>query len=404
MRSRKNLFLILLLALTVLCLSSCQESNESKYKNAQDLLFKGQYEEAIKKFEELADFEQAASYLTYCKAIQAGLDGNFKDAASAFEELANFEESTHYKAYYQTRYNEEEAVAKGAEAWKEKLHVATGYEALGVFLDSKDRADRLRQEVYDLAVKHATELDYEAALEKLTALEEFGDSRSLIEHYTDVQTKEYLVSGLHWERKIQIEENVAYSESGWDIPEGAEGIEEKEEIHHYERTVDHYEPATVMRSKREIDHYKKYSTYGEKGNGISGEIVFSSPVYTMKNYVDIIAAPVYSQSPVYQTKYYYNLRHWIQTREAVNSGDDHSATWPEIQLSEYEREGERTDYYTFTITTDEKGSTRTFLVPEEIWNGIETDGKIYLTVIKSQNTEFLSNKAGEKIADLIEYK
>ncbi len=402
MRSRKKLVLILLLALTVLCLSSCQESNESKYKSAQDLLSKGQYEEAIKKFEELAEFEQAASYLAYCKAIQAGTSGNFKDAVSQFEALADFEESVQYKTYYQTRISEDEIGAKGAEAWEDKLAVATAYESIGEFQDSKERADKLRQEVHDLAVNDATELDYEAAITKLTALGEFGDSKSLIDHYNDVQTKEYNVSGLHWERKIQIEENVAYGESGWELPEGAELAEQKEEIHHYESTVDHYEPASIVRSQKVVDHYDKYPTYGDKGNGIFGEIVFSKPVYEMKDYIDTIAAPIYSQSPVYQTKYYYNLRHWVQTREVESSGDDHSAAWPETNLSEYEREGEKTDFYTFTITTDAEGNTRTFVVSEDIWNGIEADGKVYLTVIKSQNTEFLSDKAGEKKADLVE--
>ncbi len=197
---------------------------------------------------------------------------------------------------------------------------------------------------------------------------------------------------------------MAYGESGWELPEGAELTEQKEEIHHYESTVDHYEPASIMRSQRAVDHYDKYPTYGDKGNGSFGEIVFSRPVYSMKNYVDTIAAPVYLQSPVYQTKYYYNLRHWVQTREVESSGDDHSAAWPETKLSEYEREGEKTDFYTFTITTDPEGSTRTFIVSEEIWNGIEADGKVYLTVIKSQGAEFLSDKAGEKKTDLIESK
>lgn len=404
MRSRKKLLLILFLALTVLCLSSCRESNESKYKSAQELLSKGQYEDAIKKFEELADFEQASSYLAYCKAIQTGMAGNYRDAVSQFEALADFENSAVFSTYYQARISEDEAAAKGAAAWEDKLAIASTYESIGTFQDSKDRADKLRQEVYDLAVTEAAELDYESAIAKLSALGEFGDSKLLIDHYNDVQTKEFTVSGLHWERKILIEENVAYGESGWELPEGAELTEQKEEIHHYENAVDHYEPASIVRSQRVIDHYEKYSTYGDKGNGIYGEIVFSRPVYSMKNYVDTIAAPVYSQSPVYQTKYYYNLRRWTQTREVEGSGDDHAAAWPETNLTEYEREGEKTDLYTFTITTDAEGNTRTFAVSGDVWDGIEMGGKVYLTIVKSQSSEYLSDKAGEKKSDLTERK
>lgn len=396
MRSRKSLSVLLFLVAALLCLSSCQESNESRYDKAKELAAKGQYAEAAEKFTELADFEKSGMYVTYCNALIAGESGDFEKAAEQLAGLAGFEESASYKAYYETRIAENGISGSADDAWTELLKVADAYTSLGTFRDSALRAENCRKIIYDAAAGNAADLDYDSAITKLEKLADYRDSASLIKHYNDVRTYEYDVTGFRWERTVQIEENIAYPESGWELPENAELTDQREEIHHYESAVNHYEPAAVTMSRREIDHYESYPVFSD----VSGEIVVKQPVYAYRSYVDTIAAPVFEQIPVYQTKYYYNVRRWSQTRMAESGAEDHRAAWPDAGLSEYEREGEKTGTYSFTVKRDDR--ERTLLVDEDTWNGIEEDGKVYLTVVHSAAEEYLSTKEGEKIADIRE--
>ena len=59
MRHIKKIAFLIVLLLFVLLLSGCQESDETKYKNAQSLLAKGEYAEAANKFDELGSYEEA---------------------------------------------------------------------------------------------------------------------------------------------------------------------------------------------------------------------------------------------------------------------------------------------------------------------------------------------------------
>lgn len=401
MRSAKKLSILLLLLTVVFCLSSCKESDESKYGKAKEMVAGGQYAEAVAKFEELADYEQTAQYVSYCNAILAGESGEYRKAADALAVLSGFEDSATYMRYYETKIAENEIKADISESWMDCLSAAEAYDTLGTFRDSREHADKLRKAVYDLAVSEAADLDYESAITKLDALNGYSDSSALIDRYRDMQTYAYTVTALRWERRIAIEENVAYPESGWELPENGELTDQKEEVHHYERTVDHYETASVVRTKKVLDHYESYPTCVDRGGGVYGEVDYKWPVYRTGKYTDTVMAPVYNQTPVYQTKYYYNVRRWTETRDVDGSGEGHSAEWPETGLTEYERECGRTEAYYFTVKRAD-GPERTFCVSESIWNSIEQDGTVYFTVVKSKNEEYLSTKAGEKITDLQE--
>ena len=69
------------------------------------------------------------------------------------------------------------------------------------------------------------------------------------------------VTSLEWGRVINIEENRMYSESGWELPQGAELTNSRNEIHHYDSVLDHYESRQVQRSRQVLDHYETYYTY-----------------------------------------------------------------------------------------------------------------------------------------------
>ena len=85
------------------------------------------------------------------------------------------------------------------------------------------------------------------------------------------------VTGLQWVRNINIEENKMFSESGWTLPEGAEQTDARNEIHHYDSVLDHYESVEVQRSRQVVDHYETYYTYSDNGNGTFTEVPHERP-------------------------------------------------------------------------------------------------------------------------------
>ena len=64
--------------------------------------------------------------------------------------------------------------------------------------------------------------------------------------------------------------------------------------------------------------------------------------------------------PIFGTKYYYEIERWIFERQEDTSGSSDTAPyWAELSLKENEREGGRSEKYTFTAS-DSKGKTYTY--------------------------------------------
>ena len=210
------------------------------------------------------------------------------------------------------------------------------------------------------------------------------------------------VTGLSWVRNINVEENRMYSESGWTLPAGAEQTDARNEIHHYDSVLDHYESVEVQRSRRVVDHYETYYTYTDNGNGTFSEVPHERPVYTTEYYTETVQQPVYVQVPRYQTKYYYNIWRWTPSRDVTASGDDHNAAWPEVTLAENEREGTKTEIYRFSVENQKKpGETAVYRLAESDWVNINPGDQISVTAKRSGADPYLSDEKGNKIADLI---
>jgi len=210
-----------------------------------------------------------------------------------------------------------------------------------------------------------------------------------------------LVTGLNWTRTIDIEENRVFSESGWDLPEGAEETSSKRELHHYDRVLDHYENVEVQRTRQVIDHYETYYTYTDNGNGTYTEVPHERPVYTTETYTETERQPIYRQVARYATKHYYNIRRWVYARAVTAEGQDHSVNWPEVSLGENEREGERHEAYRFTVENQKKKEApATYSVDESTWNQLNTGDMVFITTKNTGATPFLSDEKGNKIAEL----
>ena len=210
------------------------------------------------------------------------------------------------------------------------------------------------------------------------------------------------VTALNWVRNINIEENRMFSESGWDLPSGAEQTAARNEIHHYDSVLDHYEYVDVQRSRQVIDHYETYYTYDDNGNGTFTEVAHERPVYTTEYYTETVQQPVYVQVPRYQTKYYYNIWRWTPSRDVTASGEDHNAAWPEVTLADNEQEGQKTERYSFTVEHQkEKKAAETYALAESDWRNINVGDQVFITEKRTGAAPYLSDKDGNKIADLV---
>ncbi len=214
------------------------------------------------------------------------------------------------------------------------------------------------------------------------------------------------VTALNWVRNINIEENRMFSESGWELPDGAKQTDAKKELHHYDQVLDHYEDVQVRRSRQVVDHYETYYTYSDNGNGTYSEIPHERPVYTTEYYTETVKQPVYRSVPRYATKYYYDIWRWTPSRDVTASGDDHNAVWPEYTLAENEREGQRTETYRFTVehTEKKKEGPATYRLAESDWMNINVGDQIYITAKRSGANPYISDAKGNKIAELVKEK
>ena len=217
-------------------------------------------------------------------------------------------------------------------------------------------------------------------------------------------TGDLSVTALSWARNINIEKNTQFSESAWELPSGAELTEKKNEIHHYDSVLDHYENREVQRSRQVIDHYETYYTYSDNGNGTFEEVPHERPVYTTETYKETVKEPVYKKVPRYATKYYYTIWRWVPDRDVSASGTDHNVAWPEVTLGENEREGTRTEEYRFTVENKKKNTTTTYSLAESDWNNINVGDDLYITAKRTGSEAAISDAKGNKIADIKQVK
>jgi hypothetical protein len=211
---------------------------------------------------------------------------------------------------------------------------------------------------------------------------------------------DFQVESISWNRVIDIEENRMFQESGWSLPSGAEVTGQQRELHHYDSVLDHYENREVQRSRQVVDHYEQYYTYTDMGNGTYEEVSHDRPVYRTEYYTETVREPVYRQVPNYQTKYYYNIWRWTSSRQAVAGGTDHEPAWPETNLAENEREGQRAEVYRIVVKDTKSGKNTTYRMKEAEWMQVNPGDGLYITAKRTGADAYISNEKGEKLMDL----
>ncbi len=208
------------------------------------------------------------------------------------------------------------------------------------------------------------------------------------------------VSGISWERVIEVEQNTLFHESGWTVPAGGEITGQHREIHHYEQVFDHYQPVEVQRSRRVIDHYETYYTYEDLGNGMFRQVEQQKPVYTTEYYTETEQQPVYRSEPRYQTMYEYDIWRWVSLRQARAAGEDHNAYWPDPGLEENQREGGRAEAYRVQLK-DKDGNVSRYRLAEADWRQLNPGDTVYVTAKRSGADPCISDEKGNPLYQLI---
>ena len=124
------------------------------------------------------------------------------------------------------------------------------------------------------------------------------------------------------------------------------------------------------------------------------------PVYETEYYTETVQQPVYRQVPRYATKYYYDIWRWTPTRVASASGTDHEAAWPEPELGENERTGDRAEEYRFTVT-DKDGRETAYSLAEADWRNLSVGQSISITSKRSGANPYIVDSEGNKVADVV---
>ncbi len=185
------------------------------------------------------------------------------------------------------------------------------------------------------------------------------------------QNAEATVSGFSWQRTIAVESFQTVTEEDWEVPQGGRILSQREEIHHYDQVLDHYETRTEEVSEQ-VQVGERTYVCGQRdlGNGFFEDVECSEPVYETQYRTETYEEPIYRDEPVYQTKFTYEIDKWVVVRTETAGSASHTASWPPTNLAGGEREGERTEIY-IVFFTDEDGNQFEWETTENEWRGFE---------------------------------
>lgn len=168
------------------------------------------------------------------------------------------------------------------------------------------------------------------------------------------RTYDATVATAAWTREIDIEAYRTVQESDWKVPDGGRVYDEKQEIHHYDQVLDHYETRTREVADEVLDGYDYETEYKDNGDGTFTEKRVSVPRYRTEYRTETYKEPIYRDEPRYATKYYYDIDKWVVDRTEESKGADDDPYWPEYTLAENERTGYQGAAYIVLVKTDKK--------------------------------------------------
>lgn len=211
-----------------------------------------------------------------------------------------------------------------------------------------------------------------------------GGSAALLQHTTH---EAVTVTGLSWERTIAVEAYRTERIEDWSLPPDARLIRQREEIHHYEQVLDHYETRT-----RDVSDQVQVGTEtyvcGQRdlGNGMFEDRECSRPIYETRWRTETYEEPIYRDEPVYRTKYTYDIDQWVYDRTERRAGTNSDPSeWPSVSefqgvpvVGRSERAGERTETYTVSVVS-QSGTSYDVVVDAAEWERYRVGQSLTLT-------------------------
>ena len=198
----------------------------------------------------------------------------------------------------------------------------------------------------------------------------------VVNHFSSIRDGTVTVTGLRWERSIDIERYQTVQRGDWHIPPGGRRVSTHDkqdgERKVYVETIDVTQTSTITETTTIPTTYK-CSTFETTGDGLEKENEQWCPT-TKNEYNDrketyVTESEVWTKEPIMRPWHTYLIDVWDYDRQ-VQSSDDKSVPmyWPEIgstysnnfpgtQLGE-ERTGSRYEYYLIDFV-DEYGEQRT---------------------------------------------
>lgn len=188
------------------------------------------------------------------------------------------------------------------------------------------------------------------------------------------KVSDFTITEKSWQYTQKIESYETVRESDWSLPSSARLVDKKDEIHHYDRELDHYETKTKQVSESVLDGYDEVCSYDDNGDGSFTETCTDVPRYRTEYHTETYEEPVYRDVPVYQTKYYYDLDKWIYKRSVVSSGVNNEPYWEKFTLASNERAGDKIEGYWIKGYKKKPEKTDKYGIGGNLWNEIKVGG------------------------------
>lgn len=189
------------------------------------------------------------------------------------------------------------------------------------------------------------------------------------------------VKDMTWKTSVDVEKYILCDEDDWELPEGATLKTTKQEVHHTEQEY-------VGEREETYDSYEVIGSHVEYSYEDNGDGTFSEVANDVDDYGYVTrtrSVPVYRDKPIYNTKYYYTIWRWKYDRTETAEGGGKIPEYPDPQLTDKERLGEKSVEY--EVTCEVKDKEKTYKVEKSIYDKLDI-GETYK--VKADSEEIVS--------------
>lgn len=175
------------------------------------------------------------------------------------------------------------------------------------------------------------------------------------------------VTGLAWERTIEVEELKAVRHEDWSdrMPSGGRILNREEKIRSYRDVlIGHQEVEETYTEQQQVGTRRVKTGVQDLGNGRFKEIWSDEPVYKDVQKRRRVMRPMYRKEPVYGTWLAYETDEWVKIDTKAAKGTTELPAWPPTGVTQpvgnslgARREGAKTESYKVTLKSSKDGKT-----------------------------------------------